>query len=79
MLAPFVAEGFCELSHRAFGSGVGRHSKPALECKKGAKIDDFAPLEGNHMAPRGLREKPDGFEVHIENLERGVWSVRKIW
>lgn len=68
VLAPFVTECFCELSESTLCSRVCGHGQPALECEERTKVYDFAALERHHMAACCLREKPHGFEVHIENL-----------
>jgi hypothetical protein len=70
VLTPLVAEGLCELTHRSFGGSIGRNGQSTLECKEGAKVDDFTPTKGYHVASCGLGQKPYRFEIHVEDLTR---------
>lgn len=68
LCAPFVAERFGELAHRALGRSVRGDGEPALEGEQRGEVDDFAALEGDHVPPGRLREEPDRFEVHVDDL-----------
>lgn len=39
-----------------------------LEGEQRAEVDDLAAAERHHVLPRGLREEPDGLEVHVQHL-----------
>jgi hypothetical protein len=47
-----------ELPESALGCGVRRNGEAALEGQERAVVDDLAPLEGHHVLPCGLAEKP---------------------
>jgi hypothetical protein len=61
VLAPLVAEGFCQLTQSTFGCGVCRDGDAALESKKRAKVYDLSSTERDHVPARSLREKPYRF------------------
>ena len=40
-----------------------------LEREEGAEVNDLPAAEGDHVLAGRLREQPDGFEVHVEDLQ----------
>ena len=68
VLAPLIAQGFRELTQRAFGCRVRWNGETALEGEEGAKVNDLSLTPWNHVATGLLRKEPDGFEIDIQNL-----------
>ena len=68
MLTPFVAQSLGELAEGALGGCIRRDGDATLERKDGAKVDDFASSEGDHMTPGCLAQEPGSFEIDIEDL-----------
>ena len=69
VLAPLIAERLCHLAQSAFGRGICWDGEATLEREKGAEIDDFTAMEGNHVSAGCLREEPNRLEVNVDYLE----------
>ena len=74
VLAPLVAESLGELAKGALGGCIRRDGDATLESENGAKVDDFASSEGDHMTPGCLAQEPGSFEIDIEDLGSRKWN-----